>query len=62
MRSDDYLIEVQLKHGTFIPAGASPYEQSAILRAQQMVQCNPAITSARVKQRDGCVVWSGQVQ
>lgn len=59
MRSDDYIIEVQLKHGVFVPAGASPHESPAILRAQQMVQSNPAITSARVKQRGGCVVWSG---
>ena len=58
VRSDDYIIEVQLKHGTFVPGGASPQEQITILRAQQMVQSNPAVTSARVKQRGGCVVWS----
>lgn len=59
MRSDDYIIEVQLQHGTFVPAGASPHEAPAILRAQQMLQTNRAITGARVKQRGGGVVWSG---
>lgn len=58
-RSDDYIIEVQIKGGTFVPAGASPQEQGAILRAQQMLQSNPAVTGARVKQRGGGVVWSG---
>jgi len=58
-RSDDYIIEVQIKGGMFVPAGASHQEQSAILRAQQMLQGNPSVTGARVKQRNGGVVWSG---
>jgi hypothetical protein len=58
-RSDDYIIEVQIKGGTFVPAEASHQEQSAILRAQHMLQSNPSVTGARVKQRGGSVVWSG---
>jgi len=50
-RSDEYIIEVQIKGGTFVPAGASHQEQAAILRAQQMEQSNPSVTGARVKQR-----------
>ena len=59
MRSDDFIIEYQVKGGMFVPGGASPHEAPAILGAQQMVQSNSAITSARVKQRGGSVVWSG---
>jgi len=57
-RSDDYIIEVQIKGGTFVAAGASHQEQPAILRAQQMLQSS-TVTGARVKQRGGCVFWSG---
>ena len=58
-RSDDYIIEYQVKGGMFVPGGASPHEAPAILHAQQMLQTNRAITGARVKQRGGSVAWSG---
>lgn len=57
--TDEFVIDVQIRRGIFVPDGTSHQDQSAILRAQQMVQSNTFVTGARVKQRNGGVVWSG---